>query len=375
MQKTRIFYITTDSNIGGTERMLLALLKNLDRERFEPFLCVLKPGGRLLEEARKLNVETECLNVSSKFDFMVLSRLKSLLIRENPSVLHTFLFHANILGRIAGSSCRIPVIISSQRSVDEWRKFYHSVLDGWSSRFCHLIISNSEAGRRRLIEREKIPADKIITIHNGIDVSRFEIEIDVQKKRKELGLDPDDKVIGIIANLRRVKGHRYMFEALRDLHSRIKDVKIKLLVVGEGKLKRQLGDLADRLKIKDSVVFCGFRDDIPEVLRAIDILVLPSLWEGFPVSVLEAMASGLPVVASDVGGVSEVVQNGRNGVLVRPADYRHLSTALYNLIREPERILRLGAEGKKLVGEKFTLKKMIEDTEDIYDKLLRQQSL
>ena len=380
--------------------MLLALLGKIDRDKFDVFVCALKSGGPLIEEARKIGVRGECsINPI---------RLALLIKREKPDILHTFLFHANILGRVIGRLCGVPVIISSQRSVDKWRKHWHTLVDRWTSRFCNLIISNSEAGRKILIEREKINPGKIITIYNGIDASEFEIEVNISEKRREFGFSPEDIIIGIIANLRKVKGHRYLFEAVANICSgRVYSANVvaksrhsaevgsvrgsaefalpnveqsrphveqsrplhKLLVIGDGELKQELINLAEKLGIKDSVIFTGFRNDIPEVLKVIDILALPSLWEGFPVSILEAMASAKPVIASRVGGIPEEIIDEETGLLVPPKNVPALEKAILKLISDQEKSKKMGEAGRKRVEEYFTLDKMIKKTEEVYDKI------
>lgn len=399
--KIKIFYLTTDTKIGGTEQMLLALLSRLDKDKYSPFICAIKFGGPLIEEARKIGVEGECLlkkvqsskfkvqkliinTITQFFVFILISlRLAALLKKEKPDILHTFLFHANILGRIVGKLTGISVIISSQRSVDKWRKPWHSFLDRWTVKFCNLIISNSEAGRKVLIEREKIDPKKIITIHNGIDIDKFnqtvEGSINTHNKRREFGLEPCDIVIGIIANLREVKGHRFLFEALADICSdrvysadnlqQTQSLYIKLLVVGDGKLKEELINLAGKFGIKDNVIFSGFRDDISEILKIIDIFVLPSLWEGFPVSIMEAMASKKPVIASNVGGIPELVIDGETGILVFSKDVAALKNAILKLINNPQEAKIMGENSRRRIEEYFSLDKMVEETEKVYQNL------
>lgn len=357
--KTKIFYLTTDSKIGGTERMLLTLIRGMNKEKYDVFLCALKPGGPLIKEAEKIGIKGIC----SKNPFEILGLLK----KYSPDILHTFLFHSNILGRVLGRILGIPVIISSQRSVDKWRKPWHSFVDKWTSGLCNLIISNSEAGRRILIEREKISPKKIITIHNGIEIDKFAKIADIQGIRNSFGFAKEDFVIGIIANLRKVKGHKYLFEAFRQVSGLQKAVRVKLLVVGEGSLRTELELLAKNLQIGENVIFTGFRDDIPEILKAIDVLILSSLWEGFPVSILEAMASSKAVIASNVGGVPEAVVDGVTGFLVLPENAEVLSRAIIRLVENRQLLIDMEKAGLDRVQQYFSNKVMIEKTEEVYD--------
>jgi len=362
-QKVKIFYITTDTNIGGTERMLLTLLKGVDREEYDIFLCALKSGGPLIEKAAKLNVRGIC----TKNPFKILGLLK----KYSPDILHTFLFHSNILGRILGRIASVPVIISSQRSIDKWRKPWHSFIDKWTSGLCNIVISNSDAGRKILLEREKISSEKIITIHNGIEIDKFTKVADIQKIRNRLGFSKEDFVIGIIANLREVKGHRYLFEAFRQASELLKDRQLKLLVVGEGKLRVELELLAKKLQIENNVFFTGFRDDVSEILKIIDIFVLSSLWEGFPVSILEAMASSKPVIASNVGGVPEAVVDNVTGFLVPPENAEALSQTIVKLVENKQLLDDMGKAGLKYVQQYFSYEIMIKKTEEVYNGFRR----
>ena len=375
MRKIKLCLFTTDSKIGGTEKMILSLAKGLDKEKYEVTVCTLLGRGPLIEEAKKSGVRAVSLNMKGKWDISVIPRFFSFLRKHRIDILHTYLYHANILGRILGRLAGVPIIISSQRTTefygqkksDRWRRGYRIFLDKWTSRFCCLIISNSEAGRRFLIEEGIDPA-KIITIHNGVDLDQFTVRIAPGEKKRRYGLRQDSMLVGIIANLTEVKGHKYFLQAAREVLKSIPQA--EFLIVGDGPLREDLGGLSKNLGISAGVNFMGFRQDIPEILSILNVFVLSSLWEGFPVSILEAMAAGKPVIASKVGGIPEAVIDEKTGILVPPEDEKALAGAIEFLLNKGKIASEMGMAGRRRAEEHFSLQRMTGEIEAAYEKFL-----
>jgi len=359
MKKIKIAYIISSSEIGGTEKMLLLMLENLDENKFgKPVVITIKGKGKFTEELAKRNIRRYTYNF--KKNPFLFFRLLYDLKREHPDIIHSFLFYGNLVGRISGRLLGINLVISSQRSIDGWRKWYHWKIDSLTSVWTDLIISNSFSGKKVLVERARIPEKKIIVIPNGISVRKLECRV----SRESLGLNSSVIVIGSIGNLRKAKGHIYLIKAASLILSKFPDT--VFLIAGEGNLKQMLVDEAEKRGIREKFVFMGFRPDAEEIIQLFDIFVLPSLWEGFPVSLLEAMKYGKPVVAFGVADVPYIIENGKNGFVVEPGSHEKLASGIGSLLQDKNVRMSMGLCGEKRFKEQFNLEKMIRDYSSAY---------
>ncbi len=268
--------------------------------------------------------------------------------------MHTHLYRANILGRLAGKLAGIPSIISSQRSIDGWKKKYHVWLDSWTAHFADLIIANSQAVKEILINREKIPPKKIIVVYNGI----VPPIVSVDKSLK------DPVVIGCITRLHREKRVYLIPEIAKNVLQRIK---AKFLIVGDGPEKENLKAQITRLKLQNQIEVVGWRSDLESVYSLIDLLLLPSEEESFPQVVLEAFSYGVPVVASNVGGVRELVVDGHNGFLINSFNAGMFAEAIVNIAENRYKYHNFSKAAIKKSLE-FSLEKMITSISSIYGK-------
>ena len=354
-KKIHIMHLTTDSAIGGTEKMIAEIASSLSKERFESTVVTLKAAGPLEDICAKKNIRYISLNMKSKLDFMVVFRLFKVINNNKIHILHTYLFHANILGRIVGRLAKVPIIFSGQRNIDLWRKKYHNLIDRLTAKFCCKIISNSLAGKDFLIKEVGIPEDKLLVVPNGIDV-KDSIQV-VQREDKSVS-------IVVVASLTLKKGHLYLFKAFQKLLYVNKD--IYLTVIGDGPLRKELEELSHSLKIYRNVKFSGFQDNIEKYFEQADIFVLPSLWEGMPVALMEAMACGLPCIASNVGGVGELIDNNVNGILIEPKDIDALYSSMLRLISDSAERNNLGINARQKILDYYSKKAMISKLEEIY---------
>ncbi|MCD6460213.1 glycosyltransferase [bacterium] len=354
-KKIHIMHLTTDSAVGGTEKMIVEIASSLPKDIFRSTVAALKPGGYLEQLCFKNNIEFVSLNMKSKLDFTVVFRLFNLIRKNNVDILHTYLFHANILGRAVGRIAKVPLIFSGQRNVDLWRNFFHNAADRLTVKFCEKIISNSSAGKEFLVKNVGIEQDKILVVPNGINVENYN---QVKHKAK--------KTINfsVVASLTRKKGHSYLFKSFQKMYANNKNV--KLMIIGTGPLKNELEQLSVDLGINENTVFLGFLDNPAKYLEQSDIFVLPSLWEGMPVALMEAMACGLPCIASDVGGVGELIDNNISGILVKPKDIDALYESMLRLISSPDERAKLGEGARKKISNCYSKKNMINQLEQIY---------
>ena len=262
----------------------------------------------------------------------------------------------------------VPVIISHNHSVYDYYNTYYHFVEWFLSLITDRIICISDIVNRFANETQRINTKKLITIHNGIDSEHAVSEKRTSGLRKELGIPADHSVICTIAHMEEHKGIKYLLESASLLLQSRNDV--SFLIVGEGALKEELRKTCVVLKIEKNVIFAGERSDIPEILSLTDIFVLPSLREGLSLAILEAMACGKPVIATNVGGVPEVVKDGISGILVSPKDPEALHSAMNELLGDREKRKKMGHNGKRVCNESFDSETMIGKIEDLYDYLL-----
>ncbi len=313
---------------GGGERYLELLFDRLDRTRYRALLICPEPGP-FVGHMKARGVETHLVHLAPLFNPMALWRLTRLLARERVTILQTHGARANFYGRIAGRLAGVPVIISTvhnslkdytARSLTRW--FYATALRLTLS-LVHQIICVSDSTRRDLIDECPAAAARIQTVYNGVDPSAFPSQPDRQKVRQELRIT-QGPVLVVIARLTEQKGHRYLLQAFPDLLKTWPH--LCCVFVGEGELHDTLHRMAIDLGVERACRFLGVRDDIADILAAADLCVLPSLSEGFPFVLLEALAMGRPVIASRVNGVSELIEDHKTGLLVPPRDPQALAS-------------------------------------------------
>ncbi|MFH1866385.1 MAG: glycosyltransferase family 4 protein [Candidatus Eisenbacteria bacterium] len=241
-----------------------------------------------------------------------------------------------------------------------------------TNRLLDRTIAVSELSRGQLIDHYGIPPERIVAIRNGIDVGRFDEESDASGVRAELGYSSDDRIAILIGRFAPRKGHTFALRALTRARERVPE--LKMLFAGDGELEGELKTEARELGLEEHVLFAGFRRDVPRLLAASDALILPSESECLPLVILEAMSARLPVIATDVGGISEAVDDGRTGLLVRPRDADGLADALVSVLGDPERARSMGLAGRKKVEAEFSLDACASAIFGVYDELLSKKS-
>ncbi len=369
-----LLILTTDSVIAGTERMILAYLERHDPSKYKPTLATLTGPGDLIDEARRLGIEGYHLDCRSPFGATF--RLRGLLRKVRPDIVHSYLFHTNILSRFLRPFCRIPKLICGMRSVyfpGAYPGWYHR-LDGFTRRLCEGFIANSYAGKRSLVQMAGIPAEKIDVVPNGIDIQRFERDRATNREWlvKEFSLPEDAFVFGIVAQLRPRKHHALLFRSLQTALRT--EPSIYLLVIGDGPEYDRLKRLQEKLGLESHVTMAGYRAEIPEILAGLDAFVLPTSLEGSPVSVMEAMVSGLPVIVANAGGVVELIEDGKTGLLVEPQDENELTQAMLRLAHDPQLRRRIGENAKERIRSEYSFEEMARRIEAVYDKVMGEKS-
>ena len=359
--------------VGGAEKQIIELAARLDKDRFNIFAASLDCAGTAPRElVEKTGAKLHVFRVRRIYGLSGLRqgiRFWRFLKNEKIDILMTYHFSSDIWGTILGKLAGVSVIISNRRDMGFWRKRYHARMYKFVNRWVKRIVVNAKAIEKMVITTEGYPAENIQVICNGID-SRA-TEASPAQIRDELGLNQHDIVIMHIANLKPVKGHSYLLDALAE---NIKAYpRIKLILIGNDEMNGSLQQQAQERGLASHVVFLGRRDDAAGLLPAADICVLSSLSEGMSNAILEYMLAGKPVVAANVGGNSELVEDGHNGVLVEKCDSRQLAQALEKLIANPDLRARMGKNSFEKVKRDFSIDTMIRSYEALFLSSFPQQ--
>ncbi len=373
MSRYRVLHVIRPA-AGGMKHHLLNLLKHTDRGIFEP--CVAGPP-ELIAEAADLGVEVFPVSLKGELDLSsdtgAVLGIARLLKKRRVDILHAHSSKAGLVGRLAARLAGTPtVFFTAHNSIfyEEWPGYKKTAVSLAEKVLAHgtsRVITVSESLREEIIVRERLDPDKVVTVYNGIEPEKFKTVGPRAVLRERLHLPADGRVVGTIARLAPQKGVCYLIQAAALIPP---DQRPLFLVVGEGPLRGELEALARDTGVADRVVFAGARSDIPLVLAALDLLVLPSITEGLPLVLLEAMAASVPVVATRVGGVPEAVVEGETGILVPPQNAAALAGAINAILTAPDLARKFGAVGRERVSKLFTVRKMVDLTTDLYREAL-----
>lgn len=358
----RVVFVVPDLAIGGAERHVTTLVSRLDRSRFEPRVICLGRHGELFADLAATDVPGLALGRTRREALLTLRELVRELRTTSPDVVIVRGFSAELLGRVAAALARVPRVVVWVHNCDDIdpRGVLRRASDLLLEPVTDAYFGVAQQQVRYLTEGLGHPERKVRVIHNGVDVAQFHDSAD-PCTRSELGLPEGALVVGILAALRPEKDHETFLEAAALVSAEVPEA--RFLVVGDGHARKELESLSARLGIRDRVVFAGARDDVPAVLSAIDVFTLTSVFECFPMALLEAMASSLPAVCTDVGGVHEILEEGATGYLVPSRDPVALANRLVDLLRSPDRRKRFGAAARARVEAHFTLTRSVVEAE------------
>jgi len=353
--------------------MLTHLIPHFDITRFESCLVCFNSPSAVSDEWTAAGIELFHLNIDKRLSIKGVYRLILLLRKWKPDVLLVYGLRANLMARLAAWWCKVPVFITAQQGIEDWKTLVDIFLERYTSSFVDLYVGVSEACCRMLATRERIPARKLYVIPNGIELKvPSDIEERARQIRREHKLPTDSVIIGTVGRLEPVKGHDYLIIAAKTiLHNH---PNVFFVFLGDDRRDGELQELVKEKDISEKVYFAGYSNEVAAWLKCFDIFVLPSLSEGMPVVVLEAMFMKLPVVATNVGGTGEVVLDGKTGLLVPKADPERLAEAILQLIKNPQQRQELAEAGYKRAREHFTADIMVKRYQDIIIKLLEQKT-
>jgi glycosyltransferase involved in cell wall biosynthesis len=359
----RVMFVQTDMRVGGAEMITANVIRRLDRRRFLPELCCLKSLGSLGEAlADEIPVYHDLL--AGKYDLRVWPRLTSLLRnRKIDAVITVGAGDKMFWGRLAARRVGVPVILSALHStgwpdgVGRLNQLLTPITDSF--------IAVADSHGQFLAKNLKINEDRVDVISNGVDTARFAPYPDIAAVRRELGVGPTDPVVGIVAALRPEKNHNLFLEMARRVVAEISSA--RFLVIGDGLCRDQIQQRACELGISQHILMLGSRDDVPRLLAAMNVFALTSHIEANPVSILEAMSVGRPVVATNVGSIHEAVTEGKTGFLVNPGDAEQFSKRVLQLLREPLVCNSMGAAARESVVRRWSIEAMVQGYERLIE--------
>jgi glycosyltransferase involved in cell wall biosynthesis len=362
-----ILHFSNSTLWGGVEEHICGLLRNLSRSLFRAQLVCDPVVYERFRAALPEDVEVNPLSLSSPKHVGAGARFAKLILREQFQIVHSHMFWSSLFASPIAWACRVPNIVETLHGTEAWRRGWKAsfIVDRATTHFVSRYVAVSESDAHFLREKKKVSAQKITLIHNGIDTRRFLIHHDARTQiRTALGFTDGDVVLIAVARFHSGKGHRILLEAMSQLV--LLDPGLKLICLGEGEEGSQLKALAESLQLTDFVRFVGYQRNVPEWLAAADINVLPTFYEGFPLTVLEAMAAGLPTVASNVGGIPEAVDNNLNGILIPLGDVNALVHAISTLVHDNQLRARMGRDARLRAMQRFDIEQQVRRTEKMY---------
>lgn len=373
MGKIKILAAIRQGKVGGGETHVLDLCTNLNKDIYEPVVLSLTEG-QMVDELRNRGIRTKVINTTNPFDLSVFRKIYAFIKSQQFDIIHAHGTRANSNVVLPAKLLNIPLLYTVHgwsfhqdqgRITKTIRTVAESLLTKSADNTICVSKDNQEEGKKLLnLKRSSV-------IYNAVDVCRFNPYRSFAPIRQQLGISDDSTVVGFIVRMTKQKDPFTMLYAMKEVLKKAPST--VLLMVGDGELKQKSIALSHKLGIYQSIRFQPFRSDIPDILNAIDIYCLPSLWEGFPIGILEAMAMGKAVVASAVGGTKELINDGINGLHVNPGNINELADKLYDLIKDQSKRERLGRNAEKNVLDNFTIQSMVTQTEKEYKTLLMQK--
>jgi L-malate glycosyltransferase len=372
--RPRVLLFTDSFRRGGTERQFVRLVRGLDRSQYDILIACLHRCGPLLSEVESLGVSIVEFPINSLYNFRTAKlfvRLVRFLYREQIQILHAFDFYTSVFAVPAARVAGVPVVLASRRELLNLRSTWQQRAIRVACRLATRVVVNSRAAGHDLAGLDPVNRRRIEVLPNCINLQEFESKLPPGEIRRQLGLSSRSSVIGVLGNLRPEKDLETFLLAARGILDAIPSA--EFLVIGDGPAGNKLKCLADDLRLSESVHFLSERSDVPDLLAALDILVMSSYTESFPNALLEAMAMGKPVVATNVGGIPELVEEGQTGFLVPPRDPEAIADRVLCLCRDSARRLQMGRAARARVESTFTVERVTAGLEGIYARSLPER--
>ncbi len=363
--KLTIAHLVTSLEVGGAQHNMLLGLPRLDQNRYQHVLISIMDRMQMAQQFRSAGIELHSLGLSRKSDLAVALRLRSLLKRLRPDILHTYLIHGNVLGRIVGRLVGVPTIIGSELTIGQAGPVGR-LATKLTNPLTDAVEVNSETGGRAIAADLGVPSEKIEVILPGLDLQAFGGSDRRSAIRSEIGVLASDQLVLYVGRLQPVKGVEYGIRAFAKALSM--NSNLHLALAGEGEQRAELVNLVIELNIQEKVSFLGARRDLPDVLSAADSVLMPSLTEGFPRVAIEAMAAAKPVIATRVGGVPEAVVHNETGILVESRDVDAMTNAIIETSRDTERQAAFGRKARARVEQLYSAESYVTRLDEMYQR-------
>jgi glycosyltransferase involved in cell wall biosynthesis len=366
-----VMFVVPCFGFGGLEQVVLSIVRALDRSRFNPSFCtLLSPDPLLYREMEQLNLPCYILDKGPGLNFSLPFKLSRLFKSENIQLVNAHDIGATLYAAPAARLGSRRLVIHTDHSQILAKSKYPSLYGGLLRKLVDASITVSLDLENYLVEKFKVKRSLVKTIPNGIDTSRFGGKLEPGRLRDELGIGPQERVIGSIGRLTRQKGMNYLLRAFRMVLENNPDT--RLVIVGQGDLKDDLVHLSRELNIQERVVFAGVRQDIPSLLQLFDVFALASLWEGQPITIMEAMAAGKPIVVTDAGGNAEILDNGSYGRIVPVENPEALAESIRSLLDNPELAENLGRKAQAQAMSELSSEAMVRKYESVFASILKK---
>jgi glycosyltransferase involved in cell wall biosynthesis len=371
--------LLTCLGLNGKHELILAHGLSLESQMTG---CEKQSVDRQIERAEEGGVKLTAIpslvrRIDPVHDFRAFLSLWQLMIKVRPHIVHTHTSKAGLLGRWAAKMVGVPIIVHTPHGHVFYGHFgpllsrFFVIMERLTASITDRMVALTEAEGNDYNTLSVCNPDKMVTIHSGVDIARYAAaRVDIEEKKRSLGLNPKELVVGTVGWLLPIKGPMYLLKAMAPIWQSYPD--IKLVFVGKGDLEEKLRLKASLMGVSDKVEFLGWRDDIPEIMQLLDIFVLPSLNEGMGRVLVEAMAAGKAIVASNTGGIPDLIMHGHNGLLVPPGDSSRLAGAIIMLLKDTHRREEMGKNGK-LLAVRYSVESMVNKIDNLYKTLLTQK--
>lgn len=371
-KKLKIVYVLPGVTIGGTENMLLRVLSRFPASQYHIWIYSFKRERLLGEEFKKLGYPVVYANLPSRpvsiTALVAFFKLALFLRRVKPEIIHSFLFSANIISRLAARVVGVQIVISSIRTEETLFELW---LEAVTQRLVSKFIFVSQSLKEYTLKRCHILPSKTTVLYNGVNLEEKPSDEEVEKLRCSLKLSKAARIIGSIGRFEKEKGYEILIKAFKILHQEMPN--LHLIIVGNGSLRKHLENLVKKLGIKNKVIFPGLRKDVWRWHLLFDVFVLPSICEGMPNVLLEAMSCQKPVVASSLPVIQEIIRNTQAAILVKPQDFHSFAKACKELLRDSSFAYQTAAQAKAVIQERFRLEECIEKLIKIYSLLAKKE--